>query len=592
ALGARPPRLSGGVGEERTGWLGPPAPRRRGSGARSTPGAGRPRRLISTPIFYVNGPPHIGHLYSALLADALHRHRELLLGHGGGRFATGTDEHGLKIQMAAVAAGTSPEQFCNHISAKFQELFTQAGISYTDFIRTTEPRHKQAVEHFWATLQDRGWLYQAQYKGWYCTAEESFLTASQVTEHQDAQGRKQVVSLESGHQAHWTTEENYMFRLSAFQEPLLRWFQKRKTAIAPEPFHQQVLQWLEQDLPDLSVSRDRNRLWWGIPVPGDPTQTIYVWVDALVNYLTVLGYPNGHRACWPAACHLVGKDILKFHAVYWPALLMAVGLDPPEQILVHSHWTVQGQKMSKSVGNVVDPGACFQRYSVDGFRYFLLRQGVPEHDGDYYDEKAVKLINSELADALGGLLNRCTARSLNPSGIYPGFSEACFPRDSRGSGKASDEDYKLVAMVEALPGQVSHHFEHFQIYKALEAIMDCVRHTNGFVQRHAPWKLSPEDLGQLQWRDTILHITLECLRVYGTLLQPVIPAIADKLLTRLGVGPTERSLSSMNFLSRYQGKQCHFEGRRFGPDVGLLFPRLETNRSSKEPYILKSNYPE
>ncbi|XP_070807781.1 ras-related protein Rab-33A isoform X2 [Pituophis catenifer annectens] len=503
-------------------------------------------QLLSTPIFYVNGPPHIGHLYSAVLADALHRHRQLL-GCEGGRLATGTDEHGLKIQTAAAA---------------------------------TELRHQQAVACFWAALQDGGWLYQADYEGWYCTAEESFLAASQVTECVDAQGSKQMVSIESGHQVHWTREKNYMFKLSKFQEPLQRWLYENKDAISPEPYYQQVLQWLEGDLPDLSVSRDRNRLHWGIPVPGDSTQTIYVWVDALVNYLTVVGYPEKHRAWWPTVCHIVGKDILKFHAIYWPALLMAAGLEPPLRIWVHSHWTVQGQKMSKSLGNVVDPKECFRHYTVDGFRYFLLRQGVPERDCDYYDEKVIKLLNSELADALGGLLNRVTASALNPRGTYPIFSETCFPRDMEiqsGSGKALAEDYKLVSLVESLPMKVSASFDHFQIYKALESIMECVRQTNGFVQRHRPWKLCLEDPAERQWQETILHVTLECLRVYGLLLQPVVPAMADKLLSRLGVSPTERSLKDLDFLPRYHGRRCPFEGRQLGPDPGLLFPRLTKN---------------
>ncbi|XP_077165300.1 methionine--tRNA ligase, mitochondrial [Paroedura picta] len=536
------------------------------------------RQLLSTPIFYANGSPHIGHLYSALLGDALHRHREL---HGrGGRFATGTDEHGLKIQTAAAAAGSLPQHFCDRVSVEFQELFAQAGISYTDFIRTTETRHRRAVEHFWITLQDRGWLYRAKYEGWYCTAEETFLAASQVTECPDSQGGRHMVSLESGHQVHWASEENYMFKLSEFQEPLLRLLKERRLTITPEPFYQQVLPWLKQDLPDLSVSRERNRLQWGIPVPGDASQTIYVWVDALVNYLTVVGYPDTHHDWWPAACHIVGKDILKFHAVYWPAFLMAAGLDPPEQIFVHSHWTADGQKMSKSLGNVVDPRACFQRYTVDGFRYFLLKQGVPERDCDYYDEKVIKLVNSELADVLGGLLNRCTASSLNPSGTYPCFSKACFPKDmgaqnGRGLGKASTEDYKLVSSVKELPLRVSSDFEHFRIYKALESILECARQTNGFVQRHKPWKLSRNDPAQQEWLDTILHVTFECLRVYGLLLQPVIPASADKLLTRLGVGPSERSLRDLTFLSHYHEEQCPFEGRSLGCDTGVLFPKLE-----------------
>ncbi|KAJ7310248.1 hypothetical protein JRQ81_007146 [Phrynocephalus forsythii] len=388
-----------------------------------------------------------------------------------------------------------------------------------------------------------------------------------------------MVSLESGHQVHWTKEENYMFRLSEFREPLLRWLQGRKAAIIPEHFYQQVLLWLQQDLADLSVSRDRNRLRWGIPVPGDSSQTIYVWVDALVNYLTVLGYPDAHHVSWPRACHIVGKDILKFHAVYWPALLMAAGLEPPEQILVHSHWTVEGQKMSKSLGNVVEPAACFQRYSVDGFRYFLLRQGVPEWDSDYYHSKVIKLINSELADALGGLLNRCTAPGLNPSGTYPCFLEASFPRDG-GAGRAGEsvlasaEDHALVTSVKDLPLRVSHSFEHFQIYRAAEAILDCVRQTNGFVQRHAPWKLSFTEPEQKRHRDTVLHVALECLRVYGILLQPLIPTVADKILTRLGVRDTERSFKDLNFLPGYDGEKSSLEGRRLGPDVGVLFPKL------------------
>lgn len=368
-----------------------------------------------------------------------------------------------------------------------------------------------------------------------------------------------------------------MFRLSAFRAPLREWLRDNPRAVCPEPFQQRVWRWLEGELPDLSVSRERSRLHWGIPVPGDPTQTVYVWVDALVNYLSVLGYPEGHGRWWPNAHHVVGKDILKFHAVYWPALLLAAGLAPPERILVHSHWTVRGQKMSKSLGNVVEPLACIGRFTVDGFRYFLLRQGVPERDCDYYEEKVVKLVNSELADALGGLLNRSTAPSINPSNTYPRFSEACFPRDPSGTkakGRASAEDYELVASVAALPLQVATYFEGFQIYKALECIALCVRHTNGFFQRHQPWKLDRRDPEERLWLDTILHVTLECLRVYGTLLQPVVPHAADRLLSRLAVEPAERCLSSLAVLPRYEGKPCPFEGRPLGPDAGLLFRRL------------------
>ncbi|NXJ10081.1 SYMM protein, partial [Odontophorus gujanensis] len=546
--------------------------------AASTAGPGR-RLLLSTPIFYANGPPHIGHLYSALLADALHRHRGLR-GAGPGRLSTGTDEHGLKIQQAAIAAGTSPPELCAQISALFHQAFTQAAISFTDFIRTSEPRHCQAVCHFWAALEEHGALYKGTYEGWYCTAEEGFLPESQLVERVDAQGRPFKVSAESGHEVHWTKEENYMFKLSAFQDPLLKWLRDNPRAISPDPFYQRVLCWLGEDLPDLSVSRERSRLQWGIPVPSDSTQTIYVWVDALVNYLSVLGYPETHSEWWPAAHHVVGKDILKFHAVYWPALLMAAGLSPPERIFVHSHWTVRGQKMSKSLGNVIDPLACNERYTVDGFRYFLLRQGVPDRDCDYYDEKVVKVVNSELADALGGLLNRSTAPGINPSNTYPCFSETCFPkvvdyRETEALGRAAAEDYEFVVSVASLPLQVASYFEDFQIYKALECISLCVRQTNGFFQRHRPWKLDRKDPAEKLWLDTIIHVTLECLRVYGTLLQPVIPHTADKLLSRLAVEPEEREISSLTFLPRYSGKPCPFEGRQLGPDTGILFHRLE-----------------
>ncbi|XP_061862599.1 methionine--tRNA ligase, mitochondrial [Colius striatus] len=553
-----------------------PRPPRRSAATAAAPGR---RLLLSAPIFYANGPPHIGHLYSALLADALHRHRGLRAA-GPSRLSTGTDEHGLKIQQAAAAAQTSPPELCERVSGLFRQAFTRAAVSFTDFIRTSEPRHQRSVRHFWGALRDGGALYKGCYEGWYCTAEECFLPESQLAERTDAQGRPCKVSVESGHQVHWTKEENYMFRLSAFRDPLRWWLRDNPGAICPEPFYRRVLSWLQDELPDLSVSRERRRLQWGIPVPGDPTQTVYVWVDALVNYLSAVGYPETHGEWWPAAHHVVGKDILKFHAVYWPALLLAAGLAPPERILVHSHWTVRGQKMSKSLGNVTGALGCMEQHTPDGLRYFLLRQGVPERDGNYYDEKVAKVVNSELADALGGLLNRSTAPSINPSNTYPRFSASCFPKvvghgETRGVGRARAEDYALVAAVAALPLHVAECFESFQIYKALESIDLCVRQSNSFFQRHAPWKLNRKEPSERLWLDTIVHVTLECLRVYGTLLQPVIPHTADKLLSRLAVRPEERGLADVTFLPRYDGKPCPFEGRQLGPDTGLLFRRLE-----------------
>lgn len=372
-----------------------------------------------------------------------------------------------------------------------------------------------------------------------------------------------------------------MFRLSTFRLPLLDWLRENPQAVQPERFHRAVVQWLQEDLPDLSVSRQKSRLQWGIPVPGDAEQTIYVWLDALVNYLTVAGYPGGHDQ-WDGVHHVIGKDILKFHAIYWPSFLLGVGLPLPKAIHVHSHWTVGGKKMSKSLGNVVDPLERSCRFTSDGLRYFLLRQGVPDSDCDYTEDKVLKLLNAELADSLGGLLNRCTAAALNPGQVYTRFCSQSFPREP--GGRAVAEDYCMLSAVRSLPAAVEQHFESMHVYKALEAIGACVRQTNGFVQRHAPWKLDRTDVKEQRWLDTVIHVSLECLRVYGMLLQPVVPEISDKLLRKLGVAKTERRWADIDFLPRFQGLDCPREGRTLGSDTGVLFGRLERqNGDSHKP---------
>lgn len=535
---------------------------------------------ITTPIFYVNASPHIGHLYSAVIADCLNRYKQL---RGfKTKFSTGTDEHGLKIQQAAEAAGKDPLIFCTNVSERFKHLFNACNILYTDYIRTTEQRHHVAVEHFWSVLWDKGLIYKGSYEGWYSTQDESFLTASQVGDAIDSTGKNIKVSLESGHKVEWMKEENYMFRLSMFRSQLLDWFKANPRAVQPERFYQAVVQWLQEDLPDLSVSRQRSRLQWGIPVPGDPDQTIYVWLDALVNYLTVAGYPYINHQWWNVAHHVVGKDILKFHAIYWPSFLLGAGLPLPQTIHVHSHWTVRGKKMSKSLGNVVDPLEQSNVFTTDGMRYFLLRQGVPDSDCDYTDDKVMKLLNAELADSLGGLLNRCTAPALNPAQVYPSFCSLCFPTEDTGEGRAVAEDYHMLAAVRNLPSVVEHYYESMHIYKALEAITACVRLTNGFIQRHTPWKLDRRDIKEQQWLDTIIHISLECLRVYGTLLQPVVPEISNKLLSKLAVKPSERSWAALNFLQRFEGTDCSFEGRALGSQTEVLFNRLERQNVNRK----------
>ncbi|XP_072292182.1 methionine--tRNA ligase, mitochondrial [Eucyclogobius newberryi] len=529
--------------------------------------------FITTPIFYVNASPHIGHLYSAVIADCQSRYKQLR--EVRTKFSTGTDEHGLKIQQAAETAGEDPLLFCTNVSEKFRNLFNTCSISYTDYIRTTEPRHRVAVEHVWSVLRDKGLIYKGSYEGWYSTQDESFLTASQVGDGVDSSGQNVKISLESGHKVEWMKEDNYMFRLSTFRHQLLDWLEADRNAIRPERFYQAVVQWLQDDLPDLSVSRQKSRLQWGIPVPGDPNQTIYVWLDALVNYLTVAGYPGKHQQWWKFAHHVVGKDILKFHAIYWPAFLLGAGLPLPQTIHVHSHWTVNGKKMSKSIGNVIDPLERSNVFTTDGMRYFLLRQGVPDSDCDYKDDKVIKLLNAELADSLGGLLNRCTAPALNPAQVYPVFYPNYFPFEPTEQSRAISEDYHMLSAVGNLPSVVECYYEDMHVYKALEAINACVRQTNGFVQRHAPWKLSRQNIEEKHWQDTIIHVALECLRIYGLLLQPVVPQISNKLLSKLGVKPNERNWAALNFLPRFHGMECPFEGRILGTDTDVLFNRLE-----------------
>ncbi|XP_038049947.1 methionine--tRNA ligase, mitochondrial-like [Patiria miniata] len=527
--------------------------------------------FLTTPIFYVNAVPHIGHLYSALIADCAHRWQQ----NTGAKetiFATGTDEHGLKVQQAASSAKMKPQEYCDRVSREFRRLFTESNVKCTDFIRTTEVRHQEAVNHFWTILQERGHIYKGKYEGWYSTSDETFLSTQQVRDSNAQNGVK--VCTETGNPVEWTTETNYMFRLSEFPPRLLEWLDNNPRAVYPAKFHTMVRQWLEDGLQDLSVSRQRDRLQWGIPVPGDSSQTIYVWLDALVNYLTVCGFP-GQTNLWPAT-HIVGKDILKFHAIYWPAFLLAAGLPPPRSIVCHSHWTMDNFKMSKSRGNVVDPFDRLRTYTPDGLRYFLLREGVLHSDGDYTDEKVLKLLNVELADNLGNLLSRVTGKALNPAQVFPQFHAELFPWPqtyTTTSGRASSEDYALVSALCRLPESVDVHYNNFEAYKALDEIMSCLRQANAFVQRHEPWNLIKSKDDQ-PWLETVLHVAMETLKICGILLQPVVPDTADRLLSRLGVDASDRTVANLECFAG----TC--KSRPLGRDPGVLFSRLKPKEQS------------
>ncbi|XP_041347778.1 methionine--tRNA ligase, mitochondrial-like [Gigantopelta aegis] len=515
--------------------------------------------FVTTPIFYVNAAPHLGHLYTAVLADALTRWQRLV----GNEtlFSTGTDEHGLKVQQAASKNKVEPLEYCNQVSALFKRLFENANIGYDDYIRTTEPRHKESVQWFWERLDDAGCIYKDRYEGWYCVTDECYLSEDEVTDSTDGEGNKIKVSVESGNPVTWMTEDNYKFRLSQFTDRLSAWLDSG--VIHPSKFEAMVRRWVE-DLPELSVSRPSDRLPWGIPVPGDPSQTIYVWLDALVNYLTVAGFP-GKITNWPPDCQIIGKDILRFHAVYWPAFLMAAGMDPPKRLLVHSHWMVDGFKMSKSRRNVVDPVKQMSTLSADGLRYFLMKEGVPHSDGNYSDAKAVECVNSDLVNTLGNLLSRCTSAAINPRQVFTEPSSRSLVQD------LSRDEQAAFSQLNDLPDIVAEHYENVSIYKSLDAIMRQLNSANALMQHHQPWQLAKSNsASSRQHLDTVVHVAMETLRRCGILLQPVTPGVSDKLLSRLGISPDSRRL--VNAKSAWP---CESD---LGPTTSVLLKRIDRQR--------------
>jgi len=509
----------------------------------------------------VNSWPHIGHLYTALLADAHARHRRLLEPGAPHAFVTGTDEHGMKVQQAAANQGLEPRQLCDLVSANFRETFDRFGINYTDYIRTTEKRHAKAVGTAWQRLESNGDLYKAEYSGWYSVQDETFLPEGQVEEREGVH-----YSLESGHRVEWQKEENWMFRLSRHKPAILDWLRNTQP-IQPKQFAPQVEAWLEEPtLGDLSVSRPRQRLHWGLPVPGDGSHTIYVWMDALVNYLTVAGYP-GPLKSWPPSVQVIGKDILKFHAIYWPAILLSLDLPLPPRLLVHSHWTVDGVKMSKSLGNVVSPGELADRVTEEGLRYFLLREGVPHTDGNFSEESLKHILNLELADTLGNLLSRATSKRLNPSQEVPACS----------SSTSTPSSIALLDQLETLSDRVGESYADFQFYDGLVAVMDTLRATNSLVQEEQPWVLGKTDPERRDW---VLAIVLESLRVCGILLQPCIPSISSKLLDRLNVPMAERDWEASKPILRGSS-------RPLGEDKGVLISKIYAEKVVKTEKIEK-----
>lgn len=471
---------------------------------------------VTTPIYYVNDVPHIGHAYTTLAADVLARYRRLM----GDRvfFLTGTDEHGQKVEKAANSAGETPLELADRVMKRFESLWTKLGIDYTDFIRTTQERHKAGVSHIFSQLMDQGDIYLGEYEDWYCTPCETFWTETQLIEGKCPDCNRPVDKLK---------EESYFFRMSAYQERLMEHIEANPDFIQPKSKRNEILAFVKEGLRDLSVSRTTFN--WGIPVPGNERHVIYVWFDALSNYITALGYPeqNGNfNDFWPVDVHLIGKDILRFHAVYWPTFLMAAGLPLPKKVFAHGWWTVEGQKMSKSLQNVVEPNMLIDKYGVDAVRYFLLREVPFGLDGDFSHSALVNRINSDLANDLGNLLNRTTAM-INKyfGGVLPACGEL---NDTDSAYKA--KSVTMVETVATLMGELA-------FSKALQSIWEVISAGNKYIDETAPWTLA-KDPAQKERLATVMYCLAESQRLVYSLLNAFMPATSVKGLGYLGMTAT------------------------------------------------------
>ncbi|MGF6888851.1 methionyl-tRNA synthetase [Nocardia sp. GAS34] len=489
----------------------------------------RPSFYITTAIAYPNGVPHIGHAYEYISSDSLARFKRL----DGFEvfFMTGTDEHGQKVQQAARAADVPVQEYAARNSDVFERMDKTLEISFDRFMRTTDEDHIAASIAIWKRMQAAGDIYLDTYAGWYSVRDEAFYTDEETTVLED--GAR--VSTETRTPVEWTEESNYFFRLSKYQDRLLEHYEQHPEFILPATRRNEIVSYVKAGLKDLSISR--TTFDWGVPVPGDPAHVMYVWVDALTNYLTGAGFPNIESASfqrfWPADLHIIGKDISRFHTVYWPAFLLSAGLELPERVFVHGFLYNKGEKMSKSVGNVVDPLALVDTYGLDAVRFFLLREISYGQDGSYSHEAIVGRINSDLANEYGNLVQRSlkmVARDCDSTVPTPGEFTA--------------DDRELLERANGLLERCRAEFDQQQMHLALDAIWLTLGETNRYFSAQQPWALAksgtPEDLAR---EATVLYVTLEVLRIVSILVQPVLPGSAGRILDQLG--QTKRSFADI-----------------------------------------------
>ena len=516
---------------------------------------------VTTPIYYVNDKPHIGHAYSTVAADVLARYARL---RGRAvRFLTGTDEHGQKIEQRAQELGIEPQAFVDRMSPPFREAFRQLDCSFDDYIRTTEPRHEERVQRLWKILQDKGDIYLGSYEGWYSVADEAFITETELAEL-DEVTRKKVERVR---------EPSYFFRLSDYTDKLLAFYEAHPHFVQPEGRYNEVKSFVRQGLRDLSVSRTSFR--WGIPVPGDADHVMYVWLDALTNYISALGGPvEGDHAplfdrFWAPngqVTHIVGKDILRFHAVYWPAFLMSAGIEPPGQVWAHGWLTINGEKMSKRLGNFIPPGPLVDTFGSDVVRYYLSREVAFGQDGDFSHKNVLARYNGELANGLGNLLNRMVAsivkKSLGGVVVEP-------------AGPVTAEDEALRDKAVEVAARAAEQLDSIAPHRALDALWELVGATNAYVDTTAPWALAKK--GDSERLGRVAYNVLEALRWLSVMIAPFMPRKADALRDQLGLAPLDSSEGEDCWPSRWG----ELEAGTVTRPGEALFPRIDKVREAE-----------
>lgn len=477
---------------------------------------------ITTAISYVNGSPHLGHAYEVIASDVMARFKRLD-GHDV-YFLTGTDEHGQKVEKSARDNGMEPQAFCDKTAAEFEQMAVDLNISNDDFIRTTEERHKEASRAIWKKMEEKGDIYLGGYSGWYSVRDEAFFGEDEI--QKDDEGNRFAPS---GAELIWVEEPSYFFKLSAYQDKLLELYESNPDFIQPASRRNEIVSFVKSGLTDLSISR--TTFDWGVPVPGAEGHIMYVWVDALTNYITGLGYPDEDaelfKKFWPCDVHVIGKDITRFHAIYWPAFLMSANIELPKKVFGHGFLNIEGQKMSKSIGNVLSPKALIDTFGLDALRFFLMREVPFGNDGNFTSKLAIDRINADLANGLGNLAQRSLSMiAKNCEGKVPNH------------GEFTPEDKDLLTQAHTIMLETMRsHFNDMQFSKGLESVWRVVSAANAYIDVQAPWGLKKTDVARME---TVLYVLAEVIRCLGIIIQPVMPESANKVLDQLAVAETER----------------------------------------------------